>query len=146
MLVIFPFYQPSDWYQLDFAFSINHKSTEALSREGRSLFGCFHSNFQRRELRRARLLISGAKERELSKERWEVAMARLGGADSSSFSSPSLLSGSSVFQNHPLISALVAFALAQSIKFFTTWYLLHHAKSCILDLALSVRFSFPLFS
>ncbi|RYR35412.1 hypothetical protein Ahy_A10g050563 [Arachis hypogaea] len=29
---------------------------------------------------------------------------------------------SSMFRNFPLISAFVAFALAQSIKFFTTWY------------------------
>lgn len=31
-------------------------------------------------------------------------------------------SSSSVFSNYPLISAFVAFSLAQSIKFFTTWY------------------------
>ncbi|XP_020572003.1 uncharacterized protein LOC110018879 isoform X2 [Phalaenopsis equestris] len=50
-------------------------------------------------------------------------MARMGGADSSSPSLPSSLSNSgSAFQNYPLISALVAFAVAQSIKFFTTWY------------------------
>ncbi|XP_060215719.1 uncharacterized protein LOC132642653 [Lycium barbarum] len=29
---------------------------------------------------------------------------------------------SSIFTNFPLVSALIAFALAQSIKFFTTWY------------------------
>ncbi|KAJ1410610.1 hypothetical protein SESBI_21776 [Sesbania bispinosa] len=29
---------------------------------------------------------------------------------------------SSMFRNYPLISAIVAFAIAQSIKFFTTWY------------------------
>ncbi|XP_072958645.1 uncharacterized protein [Typha angustifolia] len=29
---------------------------------------------------------------------------------------------SSLFRNYPLISAVVAFALAQSTKFFTTWY------------------------
>ncbi|KAK7321441.1 hypothetical protein VNO77_32091 [Canavalia gladiata] len=29
---------------------------------------------------------------------------------------------SSMFHNYPLISALVAFVLAQSIKFFTAWY------------------------
>ncbi|MED6133989.1 hypothetical protein PIB30_117030 [Stylosanthes scabra] len=29
---------------------------------------------------------------------------------------------SSMFTNFPLVSAFVAFALAQSIKFFTTWY------------------------
>ncbi|XP_020229830.1 uncharacterized protein LOC109810704 isoform X2 [Cajanus cajan] len=31
-------------------------------------------------------------------------------------------STSSIFSNYPLISAFVAFALAQSIKFFTTWF------------------------
>lgn len=36
--------------------------------------------------------------------------------------SSSPFDSSSVFQNYPLISALVAFALAQWIKFFTTWY------------------------
>lgn len=30
---------------------------------------------------------------------------------------------STIFTNYPLISAFAAFALAQSIKFFTTWYL-----------------------
>ncbi|PKA66171.1 hypothetical protein AXF42_Ash018461 [Apostasia shenzhenica] len=51
-------------------------------------------------------------------------MARLSGAGDSSVASPFSFSYSSysVFQNYPLISALVAFALAQSIKFFTTWY------------------------
>ncbi|KAF5443521.1 hypothetical protein F2P56_036071 [Juglans regia] len=29
---------------------------------------------------------------------------------------------STIFTNYPLISAFAAFALAQSIKFFTTWY------------------------
>ncbi|XP_027336706.1 uncharacterized protein LOC113850377 isoform X1 [Abrus precatorius] len=29
---------------------------------------------------------------------------------------------SSMFHNYPLISAIVAFAIAQSIKFFTAWY------------------------
>ncbi|KAL3003271.1 hypothetical protein AAZX31_08G099800 [Glycine max] len=29
---------------------------------------------------------------------------------------------SSITSNYPLISAIVAFALAQSIKFFTTWF------------------------
>uniref|UniRef100_A0A2P2KGH1 Acid phosphatase/vanadium-dependent haloperoxidase-related protein n=1 Tax=Rhizophora mucronata TaxID=61149 RepID=A0A2P2KGH1_RHIMU len=31
-------------------------------------------------------------------------------------------SSSSTFTNYPLISALVSFAIAQSIKFFTSWY------------------------
>ncbi|KAF8390600.1 hypothetical protein HHK36_025127 [Tetracentron sinense] len=35
---------------------------------------------------------------------------------------PSSSSSSSILRNYPLISALVAFALAQSIKFFTSWY------------------------
>ncbi|KAL0925563.1 hypothetical protein M5K25_003913 [Dendrobium thyrsiflorum] len=46
-------------------------------------------------------------------------------ADSSASSTPSSslsFNSSLVFHNYPLISALVAFALAQSIKFFTTWY------------------------
>ncbi|XP_027343675.1 uncharacterized protein LOC113856164 [Abrus precatorius] len=29
---------------------------------------------------------------------------------------------SSIFSNYPLISAILAFALSQSIKFFTTWF------------------------
>lgn len=36
--------------------------------------------------------------------------------------SSSSFNSSSIFQNYPLISALVAFTLAQSIKFFTTRY------------------------
>ncbi|KAL5552476.1 hypothetical protein UlMin_039877 [Ulmus minor] len=31
-------------------------------------------------------------------------------------------SSSSIFSNYPLLSALVSFAIAQSIKFFTSWY------------------------
>lgn len=31
-------------------------------------------------------------------------------------------SSSSILTNYPLISAVVAFTIAQSIKFFTTWY------------------------
>lgn len=47
----------------------------------------------------------------------------MGGAGVSSISpSSSSFGSSSVFQNYPLMSALVAFALAQSIKFFTTWH------------------------
>ncbi|KAA8529738.1 hypothetical protein F0562_034162 [Nyssa sinensis] len=41
-------------------------------------------------------------------------------ATTSPLSSSSL--SSSILTNYPLISALVAFALAQSIKFFTSWY------------------------
>jgi len=37
---------------------------------------------------------------------------------------------SSIMHNYPLVSAIVAFALAQAIKFFTTWF---------------VRFVFPFF-
>ncbi|GMH26079.1 hypothetical protein Nepgr_027922 [Nepenthes gracilis] len=42
----------------------------------------------------------------------------------SSGSSRSLMdsSSSSIFTNFPLISAMIAFAVAQSIKFFTCWY------------------------
>ncbi|RYQ82993.1 hypothetical protein Ahy_B10g101603 isoform B [Arachis hypogaea] len=36
---------------------------------------------------------------------------------------------SSMFRNFPLISAFVAFALAQSIKFFTTWFVFHFSLS-----------------
>ncbi|KAJ8758890.1 hypothetical protein K2173_002669 [Erythroxylum novogranatense] len=46
------------------------------------------------------------------------------GSDASTqnaISSPSS-SSSSILTNYPLISALVAFAIAQSIKFFTSWY------------------------
>ncbi|KAF8399903.1 hypothetical protein HHK36_015773 [Tetracentron sinense] len=48
--------------------------------------------------------------------------------DSVSSSSSSLIqnsvptSSSSIFGNYPLLSALIAFALAQSSKFFTSWY------------------------
>ncbi|XP_057509913.1 uncharacterized protein LOC130792370 [Actinidia eriantha] len=38
----------------------------------------------------------------------------------------SLSSSSSVYTNYPLISALIAFAIAQSIKFFTSWYKERH--------------------
>ncbi|XP_021744504.1 uncharacterized protein LOC110710497 [Chenopodium quinoa] len=41
-------------------------------------------------------------------------------SSSSSFASSS--NSSSIFTNVPLISALIAFILAQSIKVFTTWY------------------------
>ncbi|XAR64430.1 hypothetical protein NMG60_11024764 [Bertholletia excelsa] len=37
-------------------------------------------------------------------------------------SSSSSSSSASIFTNYPLISALVAFAIAQSTKFFTSWY------------------------
>ncbi|KAL2903570.1 putative membrane protein YuiD [Bienertia sinuspersici] len=43
-------------------------------------------------------------------------------SSSSSFDSSSSSSSSSIFTNTPLISALVAFILAQSIKVITTWY------------------------
>lgn len=42
--------------------------------------------------------------------------------DSSTLSSASSSSSSSIFTNFPLISAFVAFVLAQSIKVLTTWY------------------------
>ncbi|KAK4763947.1 hypothetical protein SAY87_013385 [Trapa incisa] len=35
---------------------------------------------------------------------------------------PSPLSSTSLFTNFPLLSALMAFTVAQSIKFFTAWY------------------------
>ncbi|XP_057486977.1 uncharacterized protein LOC130773061 [Actinidia eriantha] len=38
----------------------------------------------------------------------------------------SLSSSSSVYTNYPLISALIAFAIAQFIKFFTSWYKERH--------------------
>ncbi|XWS34613.1 hypothetical protein CRYUN_Cryun21dG0053000 [Craigia yunnanensis] len=37
-------------------------------------------------------------------------------------SSSSSMSSSSIFTNYPLICAFLAFAVAQSIKFFTSWY------------------------
>lgn len=40
-----------------------------------------------------------------------------------SSSSSSLIFYFSIFHNYPLITAVFAFALAQSIKFFTTWYI-----------------------
>ncbi|KAJ7945517.1 Acid phosphatase/vanadium-dependent haloperoxidase-related protein [Quillaja saponaria] len=43
-------------------------------------------------------------------------------SSTSSTSSSSSSSSSSIFTNYPFISAVVAFAIAQSIKFFTTWY------------------------
>jgi hypothetical protein len=51
----------------------------------------------------------------------EDAAATSASSSSSSLSSSS--SSSSIFTNYPLISALVAFAIAQSTKFFTAWYL-----------------------
>ncbi|KAI0524582.1 hypothetical protein KFK09_003959 [Dendrobium nobile] len=50
-------------------------------------------------------------------------MVRMADTGASSTPSSSLsFNSSSVFHNYPLISALVAFSLAQSIKFFTIWY------------------------
>ncbi|XP_020088149.1 uncharacterized protein LOC109710114 [Ananas comosus] len=43
-------------------------------------------------------------------------------AASSSSSPSSSFSYLAIFHNYPLISAVVAFAIAQSIKFLTTWY------------------------
>lgn len=40
--------------------------------------------------------------------------------------SSALSSSSSIFTNYPLISALFAFAIAQSTKFFTSWYKERH--------------------
>ncbi|XWS69198.1 hypothetical protein CRYUN_Cryun04dG0159000 [Craigia yunnanensis] len=37
-------------------------------------------------------------------------------------SSSSSMSSSSIFTNNPLICAFLAFAIAQSIKFFSSWY------------------------
>lgn len=39
----------------------------------------------------------------------------------------SLSSSESILTNYPLISAFLAFAIAQSIKFFTSWYVLAYA-------------------
>ncbi|XP_050205592.1 uncharacterized protein LOC126655442 [Mercurialis annua] len=44
------------------------------------------------------------------------------GSSSSSLNDPVSSSGSFIFTNYPLVAALVAFALAQSIKLFTSWY------------------------
>lgn len=35
---------------------------------------------------------------------------------------PTTSSSSSIFHNYPLISAILAFTIAQSIKFFTVWF------------------------
>jgi acid phosphatase family membrane protein YuiD len=43
-------------------------------------------------------------------------------APDASSSSSSTFSYFSVFHNYPLISAVVSFAIAQAIKFLTTWY------------------------
>ncbi|GAV85455.1 DUF212 domain-containing protein [Cephalotus follicularis] len=45
----------------------------------------------------------------------EESMIHVGDSSTSS-------SSSSIFTNYPLISALFAFAIAQAIKFFTSWY------------------------
>ncbi|KAJ4710898.1 Acid phosphatase/vanadium-dependent haloperoxidase-related protein [Melia azedarach] len=42
--------------------------------------------------------------------------------DSASSDSSTASSSFSIFTNYPLISAIVAFAIAQSTKFFTSWY------------------------
>jgi acid phosphatase family membrane protein YuiD len=42
-------------------------------------------------------------------------------------SGASLSSLESILTNYPLISAFLAFAIAQSIKFFTSWYVLAYA-------------------
>jgi hypothetical protein len=42
-------------------------------------------------------------------------------------SGASLSSSESRLTNYPLISAFLAFAIAQSIKFFTSWYVLAYA-------------------
>jgi acid phosphatase family membrane protein YuiD len=42
-------------------------------------------------------------------------------------SGASLSSSESILTNYPLISAFLAFAIAQSIKFFTSWYVLAYA-------------------
>ncbi|RRT85849.1 hypothetical protein BHE74_00001593 [Ensete ventricosum] len=50
-------------------------------------------------------------------------MRGMNGSGSSSSLSPSLSSPPfTVLHNYPLISAILAFAIAQSIKVFTTWY------------------------
>ncbi|XP_072971190.1 uncharacterized protein [Typha angustifolia] len=48
--------------------------------------------------------------------------AGLSTVDVASSSSPSSFSYFAVFHNYPLISAILAFAIAQSIKLVTTWY------------------------
>ncbi|CAL9054351.1 uncharacterized protein LOC135675911 [Musa acuminata AAA Group] len=54
-------------------------------------------------------------------------MREMGELGSSSSPLPSSsIAHSSVFHSYPLISAVLAFAIAQSIKFFTTWYKERH--------------------
>ena len=45
-----------------------------------------------------------------------------GAADASSPQPPGGFSYLVVFHNYPLVAALLGFAIAQSIKFFVTWY------------------------
>ncbi|XP_076916322.1 uncharacterized protein LOC143575983 [Bidens hawaiensis] len=54
-----------------------------------------------------------------------VAMISLTSTNSASSSSSSEAAGEAVYMNYVLVSALAAFALAQSIKVFTTWYKEH---------------------
>ncbi|XP_057949521.1 uncharacterized protein LOC131144709 isoform X2 [Malania oleifera] len=46
----------------------------------------------------------------------------IGNSATTTTSSSSSSSSSSAFNNYPLLSALLAFAIAQFIKFFTAWY------------------------
>ncbi|RZR71121.1 hypothetical protein BHM03_00003709 [Ensete ventricosum] len=59
-------------------------------------------------------------------------MRGMNGSGSSSSLSPSLSSPPfTVLHNYPLISAILAFAIAQSIKVFTTWYVTCYVCSLI---------------
>ena len=48
-------------------------------------------------------------------------MAGVAASGSSSINNSVSSSGSSIITNYPLIAALVAFAVAQSTKLFTSW-------------------------
>ncbi|XP_061974746.1 uncharacterized protein LOC133696545 [Populus nigra] len=72
-----------------------------------------------------RLLISFLKNKEREREidsRRMVEMATGSSTTTIQNSGSSLSSSESILTNYPLISAFLAFAIAQSIKFFTSWY------------------------
>lgn len=73
----------------------------------------------------SRFGFQGVVERESGRERErEMRGINDGGASTSTeaaLSSPSTSGSFAILQNYPLISAFVAFAIAQLFKFFTSW-------------------------
>lgn len=67
-----------------------------------------------------------------------------------SYATSSSFSSSTIFTNYPLISAVLAFALAQSFKLFTSWYLkypiLHLITILLNDPFLVIEFVFCIIS